>query len=471
MSQRPAIHWFRSDLRLADNPALARAAECDAVIPIWIEEPTENSHPAPGAAFRWWTRRSLAALNEALHGKLRCYRGDPQELLPRLVARYGASRVTWNRVYEPWAIARDRAIEQALQGLGVEVVSENGSLLWEPWAVTKPDGTPYRVFTPFYTKGCLTAPPPRRPIPAPILRLLPPEADEPLFDPLRVREAAWETKLGRHWSIGEAAAQARLAAFLTDGLPGYATGRDVPALPHVSRLSPHLAHGEISPNTLWYAVEGTAPEKDVAKFRAELAWREFAYSLLYHFPTLVTEPFRPEFAAFPWREDGDALAAWQKGETGIPIVDAGMRELWETGYLHNRVRMIVASFLTKNLLVDWRLGEAWFRDCLVDASVAVNSASWQWVAGCGADAAPYFRIFNPVLQAQKFDPDGKYLRRWLPELSRLPTPALYAPWQASPEVLSRAGVALGVTYPKPLVDLQSSRERALAAYEQVVGRL
>jgi deoxyribodipyrimidine photo-lyase len=469
MTTRRAIHWFRNDLRLGDNPALCAAAECDAVIPIWIEDAALVSGETPGAAFRWWERRSLAALDRQLAGTLRLYRGDPRELLPRLVARYKADRVTWTRAYEPWSIARDRAIEKELEALGVEVVSANGSLLWEPWQITKSDGTPYRVFTPFYTKGCLEAPPPRRPIPAPALQLLPPDADEPLFRHHTVHEASWEAKLGRHWRIGEAAAQARLAEFLAEGLPGYAKGRDYPALPHVSRLSPHLAHGEISPNTLWYAVEDAAPRTDVAKFRAELAWREFAHHLLFHFPTLVTQPFRAEFAAFPWRDDIEALRAWQRGETGIPIVDAGMRELWETGYMHNRVRMIVASFLTKNLLVDWRRGEAWFRDCLVDAAVAVNVASWQWVAGCGADAAPYFRIFNPVLQTHKFDPEGAYLRQWLPELKDLPPAVRAAPWHASETVLARAGVVLGKDYPRPIVDLDASRQAALAAFARIAS--
>ncbi|WP_217126799.1 cryptochrome/photolyase family protein [Hydrogenophilus thiooxidans] len=460
-----ALHWFRSDLRLRDNPALTEAARFGAVVPVWIDDTTIPPNEAPGAAYRWWTRRSLVALDDALKGNLRFFRGDPSVLLPDLVRRYGVRRVTWTEAYEPCVRARDTLLATSLTELGVEVVRRNGSLLWDPETIAKPDGTPYRVFTPFFQKGCLAAPSPRTPLPAPDLTLVPRAASEPGVEP--APEAEWERKLGTQWTIGEAAAHTRLDAFLANGLAGYASGRDFPARPHTSRLSPYLAHGEISPNTLWYAVAGRASARDVAKFRAELAWREFAHYLLVHFPQMVTEPFRPEFTAFPWEEDEALCRRWQRGETGIPIVDAAMRALWRTGYLHNRLRMVVASFLTKNLLLHWRVGEAWFRDTLVDYTLASNVASWQWVAGCGADAAPYFRIFNPVLQAEKFDPDGSFIATYLPELAKLPTPARFAPWTASEATREAAGLFLGKNYPQPIVSLVASRARALAAYARI----
>ncbi|GAB4383146.1 cryptochrome/photolyase family protein [Albidovulum sp.] len=454
-----AIHWFRQDLRLADNPALTAAARHGRVVPVVIEDP--EADPA-GAASAWWRGRSLAALDAALGGSLRVLRGDPAAVLAELAARHGASLVTWTRRYEPWATARDSAVKAALTAGGLAVQSENGALLWEPWEVLKPDGTPYRVFTPFYRRGCLGAAPPRRPLPVPRLDPVPRAPDEP--GPAAAREAPWERKLARHWQIGEAAAGAALARFVGERLAGYAKGRDFPAPGQTSRLSPHLAHGEISPNAAWHAVAGAGPAEDVAAFRAELGWREFCAHQLFHFPDLPQAPLRTEFAAMPWRDDPDALAAWQRGQTGVPLVDAGMRELWQTGFMHNRVRMVVASFLTKNLMIDWRRGERWFADCLVDYSPASNAASWQWVAGSGADAAPYFRVFNPATQAAKFDPEGAYIRRFVPEIAQLPDRWLGAPWTAPDAVLRQAGLRLGRDYPRPIVDLAASRARALAAF-------
>ncbi len=467
-----AIMWFRQDLRLHDNPALVRAAKAGRVLPVYILDDDTAADQAMGAASRWWLHHSLASLDRSLGGRLRFYRGPAEHILPRLVERHGVENVYWNRCYEPWRIQRDTAIKAALTEHGIGVESDNASLLWEPWEVLKQDGTPYRVFTPYYRKGCLNAAPPRTPMLAPAtLDLLDAEDDLCVtLEQLRLLpDIRWDRSLEPHWTIGEAGAQERLASFLDDGFTGYKRGRNFPARSNVSRLSPHLHWGEISPNAVWYAATDKPEGADRDHFRSELGWREFSYSLLYHFPDLPRRNLQAAFDGFPWRRDAEALRRWQRGETGIPIVDAGMRELWQTGYMHNRVRMIVGSFLVKNLLLHWHDGEAWFWDCLVDADLASNSASWQWIAGCGADAAPYFRIFNPVTQGLKFDPDGAYTRRFVPELAKLPDEVLFSPWEAPALVLEAAGVRLGKSYPQPLVDLKASRERALAAYREMKG--
>lgn len=462
-----AIHWFRRDLRLADNPALTAAARHGRVLPVVIDDPDRPDEHAPGAAYAWWRHHSLAALDKALGGHLRVLRDDVARLLPALAARHGATLVTWSRAAEPWIAKRDEAIAAALQAEGIAVRTENGSLLWEPWEVAGPGGGCCRVFSAFHRRCRALAPPPRPPLPAPELAVLPRAPDEPRL-PDRA-EAAWERKLARHWTIGEEAAQARLRRFVAEKLRGYAKGRDYPSRAHGSRLSPHLAHGEISPHVIWHAVADAAPAADVAAFRAELVWREFAHHLLFHFPRMADEPLRPAFRTFAWRQDPDLLAAWQRGRTGIPLVDAGMRELWETGFMHNRVRMVAASFLVKNLLIDWRAGESWFRDCLVDFSFAANAFNWQWVADCGTDAAPYFRIFNPVTQARKFDPDGAYIRRFVPELAKLPARWIGSPWMAPGTVREAAGLRPARDYPAPIVDLAESRARALEAYRTGKG--
>jgi deoxyribodipyrimidine photo-lyase len=459
------IHWFRQDLRLGDNPALTHAAAKGQVLPIYIlDDETAGAH-AMGGASRWWLHHSLDSLNRSLGGTLNCYRGKADEILPELVKRHHAQAVYWNRCYEPWRMQRDARIKERLQQEGIIAESFNGSLLWEPWEIRKDDGTPYRVFTPFYRKGCLNAPAPRPPLPAP-------HQMHPVKDEAALALAAlellprirWDRQLEPHWTIGEAAAEARLQAFFHEGLSQYKEGRNFPAKPYVSRLSPYLHFGEISPHRLWHAVRARGDDKHIDHFLSELGWREFSHHLLYQFPELPQKNLQAKFDRFPWREDAEALARWQRGQTGYPIVDAGMRELWQTGYMHNRVRMIVGSFLVKNLRLDWRHGERWFWDCLVDADLANNSASWQWVAGSGADAAPYFRIFNPVTQGQKFDMAGDYTRRFVPELARLPDRYLFCPEEAPEHVLQDAGVVLGKTYPAPVVDLATSRAEALHAF-------
>ncbi|WP_350333612.1 cryptochrome/photolyase family protein [Coralliovum pocilloporae] len=465
------LHWFRQDLRLSDNPALLEAAARGSVLPVYILDDENAGDARIGGAGRWWLDKSLSALNEALGGGLRCYRGRAEEILPDIIDRYGIEHVGWNRCYEPWRIARDKGIKAGLKARGISVHSHNGSLLWEPHEVLKADGTLYRVFTPFYRKGCLSARPPRKPLPAPgHIETITPDADDAGFSPdgLTLRaDHPWAEQLDPHWQPGEVGARQRLEAFLSSGLSGYKDGRNRPAEAHVSRLSPHLHWGEVSPNQVWSAASHGYEGSDQDHFLSELGWREFSYALLYHEPSLVEKPLQHAFENFPWQEDSGLLKAWQRGQTGIPIVDAGMRELWQTGYMHNRVRMIVGSFLVKNLRLHWHHGRDWFWDTLVDSDLASNSASWQWIAGCGADAAPYFRVFNPVLQGEKFDTDGLYTRRFVPELEALPNKYLFKPWEAPSDVLNKAGLRLGVTYPYPVVDLKQSRNQALQAFQQM----
>ena len=469
MTRPLSICWFRQDLRLADNPALAAAAAHGDVLPIFILDDPAAGADRMGAASRWWLHHSLMALKASLGGVLHVAAGEALAVIPRIAAMTGATAVHWNRAYEPWRIDRDSRLKAALAEAGIEAVSHNGALLWEPWEVKKGDGTPYKVFTPFYRRGCLAAPPPREPLAIPDLALAADPEPRDIADLGLLSDEGWDEMLAPHWQIGEAGAEARLAGFLDHGLAGYKEGRNLPAAPHVSRLSPHLHWGEISVNRVWQAARARPdlPPDDVDNFCSELGWREFSHSLLYFNPELKRRNLQTKFDGFDWREDATMLRAWQRGMTGVPFVDAAMRELWQTGYMHNRMRMVTGSFLVKNLRLHWHHGEAWFWNCLVDADHASNSASWQWIAGCGADAAPYFRVFNPVTQGEKFDKAGAYTRRYLPELANLPDKYLFAPWTAPSPVLEGAGVRLGETYPKPVVDLKQSREDALAAFAKL----
>ncbi|MEQ9563127.1 MAG: deoxyribodipyrimidine photo-lyase [Woeseiaceae bacterium] len=470
----PVIVWFRQDLRLADNPALDAAAKSGApILPLYILDDVNAGEHAMGAASRWWLHHSLKALSESLNGRLVFLKGDAKEVLPALVRNIGAKHVYWNRCYEPWRLERDTSIKALLRKEGISVRSSNGSLLFEPTDVLKADGTPYKVFTPFYRNACLDpANAPREPLPQPAdMQIVESESGEKLADLQLLPDVRWYEEMASLWQPGEAGAQKRLDRFLASGIDNYKEGRNRPDLENVSRLSPHLHIGEISPNQVWYAArkhESKHPV-DVGHFHSELGWREFSHNLLYHFPELPQENLQRKFNRLPWRDDADALERWQQGNTGVPIVDAGMRELWRTGYMHNRVRMIVGSFLVKNLLIDWRHGAAWFFDTLLDADLANNSASWQWVAGCGADAAPYFRIFNPVTQGKKFDPDGIYVRKYVAEIRNLPDRYLHNPWDAPATVLEEAGVQLGRDYPPPIVGLRESRQRALDAFSGLSG--
>jgi deoxyribodipyrimidine photo-lyase len=460
------IVWFRQDLRLADNPALVAAAAQGEVLPVYILDDESAGAWAMGGASRWWLHHSLVSLDESMAGNLVVLRGRAADVLPDLVRETGAQGVSWNRCYEPWRIQQDKETERELAALPCRCENFEGGLLWDPRRVLKADETPYKVFTPFYRKCCRDHAEPRVPLAVPpltfsrhrIRRRLTVD-DLQLLSPLN-----WQDKLASHWCIGEKGAQARLNDFMAQGVDDYQVQRDYPARENISRLSPHLHFGEISPGQVWHAASpGDSDFSNREHFRRELGWREFSYHLLFHFPEMPEENLKPRFDRFPWLGEGAGLSAWQRGETGIPLVDAGMRELWQTGFMHNRVRMITGSFLVKNLLLDWRLGAQWFWDCLVDADLASNSAGWQWVAGSGADAAPYFRIFNPVTQGKRFDSAGEYVRRYLPELAHLPDRYVHCPWDAPAAVLSAAGVELGKNYPHPIVSLKVSRERALEA--------
>ncbi len=479
------LHWFRNDLRLADNPALLAAVAGGPTLCLYILDTGPDRRPIGGAS-RWWLSRSLAALGEALarrHGRLVLMKGDPAELLPRVAAEAGIDRVTWNRRYEAKEIALDSRLKEALSGNGIDVSSFNSHLLNEPWQVTTTTGQPMKVFTPYW-RAARQKGEPAAPIAAParIPAFSLPDSIEALtvsLDDLGLepRKPDWAGGLRSAWTPGESGAAERLDDFLGSGLSGYAEDRDRPYRAATSRLSPHLHFGEIGPRQVWHALhharatgEVAGSEQDAEKFLSEIGWREFSHHLLFHNPDLATRNYDSRFDAFPWQPDDKALSRWQRGQTGIPLVDAGMRELWATGWMHNRVRMVVASFLIKHLLQDWRTGEAWFWDTLVDADAANNAASWQWVAGSGADASPYFRIFNPVTQGETHDPQGAYVRRWVPELAGLSDGDIHQPWKASEKTLREAGVRIGETYPAPLIDLAFGRQRALDAFATIRGR-
>ena len=398
------IMWFRQDLRLADNPALTEAVNSGDIIPVYILDDHNSNSQKMGAASRLWLHYSLESLDKSLNGNLIFFKGPADKILPELIVQTNANKIVWNRCYEPWRMTRDISIKQHIKELGVEVKSFAGSLLWEPHQIHKSDGTHYRVFTPFFRRGCLGATPPRKPLTAPtdIKYSLQPINSKnctlPELELLPVHK--WSRSILNEWKIGEQGAAQTLTEFLENGISSYKTGRNIPSQKSVSRLSPRLHFGELSPNQVWYASQDVIEPGDsnLDSFLSELGWREFAHHLNVHHQTLANENLNPKFNSFAWKMTPDSLKAWQTGMTGYPIVDAGMRELYQTGYMHNRLRMIVGSFLVKNLLQHWHHGRDWFHDCLVDADLCVNSASWQWIAGCGADAAPYFRIFNQITQ-------------------------------------------------------------------------
>ncbi|MFO1511726.1 MAG: deoxyribodipyrimidine photo-lyase [Verrucomicrobiota bacterium] len=498
-----SIVWFRLDLRLADNPALQAAIKRGGnIVPVFIHAPEEEAPWSPGGASLWWLHQSLKALDESLRAAgshLVIRRGPTLATLRELQRETSATAVFWNRRYEPAIIARDKQLKESLRADGLEAESFNAALLHEPWTIQNQSGKPFQVFTPFW-KHCLAKPDPAEPLPAP-RQLVSPGVWPRSFALVALElepKINWAAGMREAWQPGEAGAQVQLKRFLGTAFGNYSIDRNRPDLAGTSRLSPHLHFGEISPRQIWHAVaadarrwsSGAKPDRLLAsaaptsqvgdrrsgaawrasQFLAEIGWREFAHHLLYHFPHTPTEPLRPDFKKFPWRKDAVFLKAWQQGQTGYPIVDAGMRELWTTGWMHNRVRMIVASFLVKDLLLSWQEGAQWFWDTLVDADLAQNTSGWQWTAGCGADAAPYFRVFNPISQGEKFDPHGDYVRKWCPELARLPNDWLHQPWQASSAVLEGAGVRLGVNYPEPMVSHAIAREVALEAFAKLKSK-
>ena len=483
-SSRPVIVWFRNDLRLGDNPALTAAvASGRPVIPVYMfDERLSAARPLGGAA-RWWLHHSLLALAASLdrlasrsrHApSLILRRGAATEVLRELVQTTGASRVLCNRSYDPILDAADADLQSSLRIIHAAFESLPGALLAEPAALLTRSGGPFRIFTAFWNR--LSAFPIAEPLPAPraVRGYTGPLKNERLKDWELLPRARWEAQFDSVWTPGERGAAARLRTFLDRRLADYRGARESPSLEGTSRLSPHLRFGEVSSGQLWHAVlRRSAMTRDELignGFLRELGWREFAQHSLHHFPSLPERALRRQFDAFRWREDAAGFEAWQRGRTGYPIVDAGMRELWLTGWMHNRVRMIVGSFLVKDLLVPWQRGEAWFWDTLVDADRASNALNWQWVSGCGIDSAPYFRIFNPIAQSLRFDPEGTYLRKWLPALRELPAPAIHAPWTAAAQVLARAGVRLGDTYPRPIVDHDAARRLALTRSEQMRRR-
>ncbi len=468
----PAMVWFFQDLRLADQPALSAAiAAGRPVVPVFILDTVSPGPWAPGGAGRWWLHGSLAALAEGLAARgarLVLRRGLMAAEILRLAEETGAAEIHCGRAVEPWLRAVMADLRPRLLARGIMLHEHETRFLFAPERLKTQSGHHFSVFTPF-ARAAHALGVEDRALPAPaaipgLPRAVP--GDDLAAWRLRSVHPDWAAEMRALWTPGTAGAMARLEHFLANTFPAYGSDRDVPGHASTSMLSPYLHWGEISPRLVWLAASRAAPGggKSRQSFLNEMLWREFSADLLWHHQHLPEQPLRPEFAAMPWREDAAALTAWRRGETGIPIVDAGMRQLWRWGWMHNRVRMIAASFLIKHLLLPWQTGEAWFWDTLLDADLAANAASWQWVAGSGADAAPYFRIFNPVLQGRKFDPDGAYVRRFVPELAALPDDVIHAPWEAQPLVLSAAGVELGRHYPQPIVDLARGRARALAAF-------
>lgn len=463
------IMWFRQDLRLVDNPALDFAQQAKRVIPVFIWDP--ELEWSPQGAQKVWLHHSLQSLADCLKAKgsrLILRQGPTEKVLAELIIELQADTVVWNRCYEPAVIARDKEMKAKLKMQGIGVHSFNGSLLFEPWEVKTLSGGPYKVFTPFW-KNCLAQDRAfdmaSEPCELPAVATRYPSNTLEELDLLP--KISWHTEIEAFWQVGEEAAHDKLEHFLQQAVSAYHEQRNTPSVDGTSLLSPHLHFGEISPRQVWHMAQQHPSSEGRRVFLSEIGWREFAYHIMYHFPHTVKQSMDARFDRFPWKPDNGELALWQKGQTGYPIVDAGMRQLWETGWMHNRVRMIVASFLTKDLLLPWQSGTQWFWETLVDADLASNSLGWQWAAGSGADAAPFFRIFNPISQGEKFDKEGRYVRRWVPEIAQLPNKYLHKPWEAPPLILREAGIVLGRDYPEPVVNHKMAREDALAAFGSI----
>jgi len=474
------IVWFRQDLRLSDNPALVQACkECDFVLPLFIDDPLNETISQLGDASRVWLHHSLIALNASLKKKeteLITAHGESLFILKELIQATGATKIYWNRCYDPVTINRDTAIKKALSDLNPRTF--NGLLVQEPWENLKSDGNPYKVYTPYWKNAALRIdndPALLTPLKTPGTVPARPKFNKKICGSIRtiknlslLPSIAWHSPMMEHWNVGEQASKERLRKFCSADVHDYKEARNVPGIPGTSRLSPHLHFGEISPRQALHSLRKGRTFEELSAgelvFAKEIVWREFAYSLIYHFPQMPTEPLDTRFQRFPWATKSVGhLVAWQQGRTGVPIVDAGMRELYATGWMHNRVRMIVGSYLVKNLLIPWQSGERWFRDTLIDADMASNAMGWQWVSGCGADAAPFFRVFNPVLQGEKFDPEGAYVTLWVPELAEVDPKFIHKPWELDP--MSRQWI----DYPDPLVDLKETRLRALDAFALIKG--
>jgi deoxyribodipyrimidine photo-lyase len=472
MSAQATLVWFRQDFRLADNPALHAATQSGLpVIPVYIWDVPAEGDWALGGADQVWLHNSLIELDERLkkcHSRLVLQTGETETLLAKLAKQVHAKQVHCNARYEPKAIQQQQALQKALAKIGIElVIHRSGTLIWEPGSILSGSGTPYQVYTPFF-KRCVDALPIIELLPTPKNLLQPavwPESQS-IEDLGLLPKIPWDQEMRAFWQPGEENAQKLLHNFMETKQDQYATARDIPSVDGTSRLSAYLKHGEISPRQIWHSVTETE-RKSGKDFLREIAWREFAYHVLFHFPHTTSSALKPKFNDLPWAMNAEAFERWTQGETGYPIIDAGMRQLWRHGWMHNRVRMIVGSFLTKDLMISWYDGARWFWDTLVDADLAQNSLNWQWVGGCGADAQPFFRIFNPVTQSKKFDSDGRYIRQWVPELAKLPAKYIHEPWNAPPLTLLDAGITLGKTYPEPMVDHGTARTQALKLYKSI----
>ncbi|WP_227395839.1 cryptochrome/photolyase family protein [Jeotgalibacillus aurantiacus] len=464
-----SLVWIRKDFRMHDHPALFHGAENGEILPVFILDDREEI----GEAQKWFYHHALDSFTKRLEnagGKLLIQKGNPEKIIPDLIKKYDIKKIFWNRQYEPDLMNSDRSLGENLHEQGIEVNTYEGRLLLSPWEVRKANDEPYKVFTPFYRAMQ------KHDIPAPLKSVknisspaIKKGTSIELKDLKLLPEINWTDGFEKRWTVSEEAAIRRFKAFVKNNLGNYKDGRDFPADEISSALSPYFALGLLSPRSTWHFIKKKA-EAAGEPFLRQLVWRDFAYMLLVHFPETVSEPMNDQFSSFDWLEDQDGLQAWKKGRTGFPIVDAGMRELWETGYMHNRIRMVTASFLTKDLLIHWKEGADWFTYTLLDADLANNTMGWQWVAGSGADASPFFRIFNPITQSKKFDPDADYIRKWVPELAKLPDKYIHEPAAAPEEVLSKAGVKLGDNYPKPIVDHSAARKRALEHYEKIKNR-
>jgi deoxyribodipyrimidine photo-lyase len=462
--------WFRQDLRISDNPALHTASALKSpILCLYILD--INAIPAMGCAQQWWLHHSLQALAHALATRglmLHLIKGDPQSVLTELVNTHHIDTLIWNRCYEPYHLKRDLKIQRALENMHIQTHIFDRFLLQAPWEGLNQKNQPYQVFTQYWKNACkLRKPPSLYPIPKFTKKNLTEfsniSSDKLAQWDLLPSKPNWADSFSTYWSPGEQGALNALTQFINNSHSNYSENRDKPDTQGTSHLSPHLHFGEISPWQIYHAL----PRDNDEAFIRQLTWRDFSYHLLYHFPTFPDQNFKKIFDRFPWEKNASNLQAWQKGLTGYPIVDAGMRELWHTGYMHNRVRMVVASFLTKDLLLHWKVGADWFWDTLLDADLANNAVSWQWVAGCGVDAAPYFRIFNPILQGEKFDPNGTYVKKWIPEIAALPNNYIHKPWEAPPLILQDANIKLGIDYPLPIVNHNDARKQALSSYKEM----
>jgi deoxyribodipyrimidine photo-lyase len=476
VKKNKTLLWFRTDLRLDDNHALTWAVEnSESILPVFIVGEEAQSY---GGASKWWLHKSLASLQKSLVLKksdLLLFKGAAQAVLESLVEAYELTAVAWNREYEPRTTDRDTKIKHDLKESGIFVYSGSGNVLREPWKSCKEDSTPYKVFTPFWrslNKNYVSNEPLKEPNTLKPIPIIKKKSDKisriDLSQVGLLPTMPWDTGLREFWQVGEVQAHKKLQQIISKKIPQqYENDRNTPSIAGTSTLSPYLRWGEVSPQRVWWNISKGESASEAEPFLRQLGWRDFAISLLFYFPKTVTDPLNPAFKHFPWNGESDFLHSWQRGLTGYPIVDAGMRQLWHIGWMHNRVRMIVGSVLVKHFLVDWREGAAWFWDTLVDADLANNTMGWQWIAGSGADAAPYFRIFNPMTQGEKFDPEGTYVRKWVPELKSMPSKYIHRPWEASAKDLEAAGVKLGKDYPFPIVSHEAGRRRALMAYEEM----